>query len=78
VPGASVADVWQLIAGSVAVHSGEPPELKVTVPVASPGRPATETVSCVPYGMLAGAAASVIDVAALVTVKLAPVAVAGL
>ena len=74
-PGASVADVWQLIAGRSALHSGDPPEEKVTVPVASPGRPATESVSCAPYATLDGAADSVKVGFALVTVKLAPVAV---
>ena len=77
-PGASVEAVWQLIAGKVAVQSEEPPEEKVTVPVASTGSPATDRVSCDPYGMDAGDADSVIAVSALVTVKLAPVAVAGL
>ena len=75
-PGVSVAGVAQLTAGSVATQSVEPPDLKVTVPVAPAGRPDTETVSLVPKGMLAGAAVSVIEVLALVTVKLAPVAVA--
>jgi hypothetical protein len=72
----SVVDVAQLIAGRVATHSVDAPDVKVTVPVAPAGSPETETVSAVPYGMLAGAAASLIEVGALVTVKLAPVAVA--
>jgi hypothetical protein len=75
-PGISDVGVAQLNAGSVVAQSVDPPEVKVTVPVAPAGSPATETVSLVPYGMLAGAAASVIDVLALVMVKLAPVAVA--
>ena len=77
-PGTSVVDVWQLIADNAAMQSTEPPDLKVTVPVASPGRPATDSVSFAPYAMVAGAADSVIAVSALVTVKLAPIAVAPL
>jgi hypothetical protein len=76
VPGASVVDVAQLEGGSVATQSVDPPDAKVTVPAIPAGSPETETVSAVPYGMLAGAADSVIEVLALVTVKLAPVAVA--
>jgi hypothetical protein len=49
--------------------------VKVSVPVAPPDNPETERVSCAPKVMLAGDALSVIDVDALVTVKLAPVAV---
>jgi hypothetical protein len=76
VAGVSVVDVAQLTAGNVATQSVDAPDVNVTVPVAPAGRPETDTVSAVPYGMLAGAAASFIDVGALVTVKLAPVAVA--
>jgi hypothetical protein len=68
--------VAQLRAGRVATQSVEPPDVKVTVPVAPAGSPVTETLSLVPNGMLAGAALSVIEVLALVMVKLAPVAVA--
>lgn len=75
-PGVSVVDVAQLVAGSVATHSVVPPNLNVIVPVAFTGSPDVESVSAVPYGMVAGAADSVIDVVALVTVKLAPVATA--
>ena len=75
-PGVSAVEVAQLNAGSVATHRVDPPDVKVTPPVAPPGSPATDSVSAVPYGMLAGAADSIIDVAALVTVKLAPIAVA--
>ena len=74
-PGVSVVDVWQLSAGRSAVHSVDPPEVKVTLPVASPGRPASDSVSAVPNGTLAGAADSVKDGSALVTMKPAPVAV---
>ena len=70
-----MTDVWQLVAGSVAVHSVDPPEANVTVPVAVPGSPATDSVSCAPYAMLAGAADSVNVELAFTTVKLAPVAV---
>ena len=73
--GASVDDVSQLVAGSVATQSVDPPDVKVTVPVAFAGRPVTDSVSAVPYAMLAGAADSVKVGSALVTVKLAPVAV---
>jgi hypothetical protein len=74
--GVSVVDVAQLSAGNVATQSVVAPDVNVTVPVAPAGRPATDTVSAVPYGMTAGAADSFIEVLALVTVKLAPVAVA--
>lgn len=72
----SVVRVAQLNAGNVATQSVDPPVVNVTVPVAPTGKPATDTVSAVPYGMLAGAADSLMDVGALVIVKLAPVAVA--
>jgi hypothetical protein len=74
-PGTRVLDVAQLVAGRVAVQSVDPPEVKVTVPVAPFVKPETESVSLVPYGMLAGAADSVIAMLARVTVKLAPDAV---
>jgi hypothetical protein len=74
--GVSVVAVAQLIAGNVAVQSVDAPDVNVTVPVAPTGRPATDTVSAVPNGMIEGDADSVIDVPAFVTVKLAPVAVA--
>ena len=73
-PGGRVVAVWQLVVGNVAVHSVEPPEVKVTVPVASSGSPVIERVSCMPNAIVDGAANSVIDVSASVTVKLAPVA----
>lgn len=75
VAGTSDVDVEQLVAGSVATHSVEPPDLNVTVPVAPPGKPDTDSVSLVPNGTLAGAADSVIVVLDNVTVKAAPVAV---
>ncbi len=75
-PGVSVVDVAQLVAGNVATQSVAPPDLNVIVPLAFTGRPEVESVSAVPYGMVAGAANSVIDVVALVTVKIAPVATA--
>ena len=74
VPGASVVAVWQLVAVSVATQSVVAPDVNVTVPVASPGSPLTDSVSCDPNGMLAGAADFVIAVSACVTAKLAPVA----
>ena len=55
-PGASVVDVRQLSAGRVATQRIAPPEVKVTVPVASPARPVTDNVSCEPNTMLAGEA----------------------
>jgi hypothetical protein len=76
VPGVSVVEVAQLVAGSVATQSAVPPDLNVMVPEAFTGRPVVDSVSAVPYGMVAGAADSDIDVLALVTLKLAPVAVA--
>jgi hypothetical protein len=75
VPGTKLADVAQLAAGSVATHSVAPPEVKVTVPVAVPESPETESVSLAPNAMLDGDADSVIDVEAGVIVKCAPVAV---
>ena len=72
----SVAGVAQLVAGNAATQSVDPLDANVTVPAAPAGRPADDTVSAVPYGMLAGAADSVMEVPAFVTVKLAPVAVA--
>ena len=50
----------------------DPPEVKVTVPVAPAGKPATDSVSCAPNPIDGGDADSVIDVSALVTMKLAP------
>ncbi len=74
VPGARLVEVWQLVTGKVAVQSVAPPDVNVTVPDAVPGSPATDSVSCVPYAIDAGAADLVIDVSALLTAKLAPVA----
>ena len=74
-PGASEVDVEQLAAGSVATHSVDPPEVNVKVPVAPAGSPETDSESAVPKGTLDGAADSVMEVLASVTVKLAPVAV---
>jgi hypothetical protein len=67
--------VEQLVAGSVATQRVEPPEVNVTVPVAPPGKPDTDSVSLVPNGTLDGAADSVIVVLDSVTVNAAPVAV---
>ena len=58
------------------VQSVDPPEVKVTIPIAPPGNPVTDSVSCDPYPIDAGDADSLIAVSALVTVKLAPIAVA--
>ena len=76
VPGKSVPDVVQLVAGRMAVHSVVLPERNVIVPVASPGSPDTDNVTAVPYATLAGAADSVKTVGAGVTTKDAPVATA--
>jgi hypothetical protein len=62
------------VAGSVAVQRKMPPSVNVTVPVAPPGSPVTESVSSVPKAMVAGAAVSVIDVPTVLMVKSAPVA----
>jgi hypothetical protein len=59
VPAPSDVAVWQLVAGIVATHSVEPPELNVTVPVAPAVRPESDSVSCEPYTIDDGAAASV-------------------
>jgi hypothetical protein len=48
VPGKSVADVAQLVAGRVTVHNVVLPDVNVTVPLALPGSPDTETVTAVP------------------------------
>ena len=69
VPAASVDAVWQLVDDSDAMHSVNPPEEKVTVPVAPTGRPATDSVSRAPKTIDAGAAASVSDGVALVIVS---------
>ena len=65
-----MAEVEQLVAGKLTTQSVDPPEVNVTVPVAPPGKPDTETVSLVPYWTLDGAADSVIEVLDNVTVKL--------
>ena len=70
-----MATVWQLVADRDATHSVVLPEVNVTVPVAPAGNPSAETVSVDPYTMLAGAADSLSVTVALVTAKLAPVAV---
>jgi hypothetical protein len=69
VPAPSVAAVWQLVNGMVATQSVEPPELNVTVPVAPAGSPESDSVSCEPYTMDDGAAASVKVGVALVMVR---------
>jgi hypothetical protein len=51
-----------------------PPSENVTVPVAPPGIPVTESVSTAPKEMVAGAAVSVIEVPTVLTVNCAPVA----
>jgi hypothetical protein len=71
-PGTSVVAVWQLFAARVAVQRADPPDVKVTVPVAPIGNPVTDSVSCDPKPIDGGEADSVIDVSALVTTKLAP------
>lgn len=69
VPAARVLAVWQFVAGSVVTHNVDPPEAKVTVPVAPAGRPEAESVSCAPKTIVAGAADSVKDGVALVIVS---------
>lgn len=68
-PPPSVVAVRQLVAGSVAMQSVEPPDVKVTVPVAAPGRPETARVSCEPYTIEPGVADSVNDGVALMIVS---------
>ena len=58
VPAARVLAVWQFVAGSVVTHNVDPPEAKVTVPVAPAGRPEAESVSCAPKTIGAGAGRS--------------------
>jgi hypothetical protein len=69
VPAPSVAAVRQLAVGIVTTHNVEPPELNVTVPVAPAGRPESDNVSCEPYTIDDGAAASVKVGVALVIVS---------
>jgi hypothetical protein len=47
-PGANEVPVAHEVAGSVTLQSVVPPEVKVTVPVALPWSPATDSVSAVP------------------------------
>jgi hypothetical protein len=47
------------VAGRVAVHSVVDPEVNVTVPVAPEGRPDTDRVTTVPWGVDVGFAAAV-------------------
>jgi len=68
-PAASVDAVWQLVAGMSATQSVAPPDAKVTVPVAPAGSPESDSVSCEPYTMDDGAAASVKVGVALVIVS---------
>ena len=68
----------QLVAGSVAVQSTVPPELKVMVPVAPVGRPGANSVITLPLCVLFGETFTVIVVSALMTVNDAPLAVATL
>ena len=62
----SEVDVVQLVAGNVAVQRVEPPAVKVTVPVAAPGRPLSASVELAPYATLAGVALAVNEVEAFV------------
>jgi hypothetical protein len=48
VAGVNVEEVSQLSAGKLAVHRVVVPEVKLTVPVAFPGRPETESVTALP------------------------------
>ena len=51
------------------MQSVDPPEVKVTVPVAAPGSPAAASVSCEPYTIELGVADSVNVGVALVIVS---------
>lgn len=62
VPPARPDDVVQLVVGRIAEHSVEPPDAKVTVPVAAPGRPLSASVEVDPYGTVDGAALAVNEV----------------
>jgi hypothetical protein len=62
VPPGSPVDVVQLVVGSVTAHSVEPPDAKVTVPVAPPGRPDSASIELDPYGTVDGVALAVNDV----------------
>ena len=69
VPAASVVAVGHVVAGRRAVHSVCPPDAKVTLPVASPGRPAAASAELVPNDTLEGVALAVNEVAVRVTVR---------
>jgi hypothetical protein len=56
------ADVVQLVVGSVTAHNVAPPEAKVTVPLAPPGRPVSASMELDPYGTVDGVALAVNDV----------------
>jgi hypothetical protein len=58
-----------VVVGKEATHSVEPPDAKVTDPVAAPGSPVALRLSLSPYVMLVGLAAVVNDVAARPTVN---------
>jgi hypothetical protein len=61
--------VAHVVAGRVAVHSVEPPDAKVTVPVDTPGSPLSASVEPVPNATVAGVAVAVKDVA-MATIRL--------
>jgi hypothetical protein len=64
-----VVAVGHVFVGRVTVHRVAPPDAKVTVPVATPGRPLAANVELVPKETLEGVALAVNDVVACVTVS---------
>jgi hypothetical protein len=60
-------EVLQVVPGNATTHSVEPPEDMVTVPVAAPGSPLSESVELEPYGTDEGVAPAVNDVDSGVT-----------
>ena len=81
-PTGSEVDVWQLVAGRVAVHRlGCPDELNTTVPVAEAGRPDSARVAAVPWGMVADEPPFTVivkDVVATMAALIDPVVAGGL
>ena len=62
----------QLSVGMVALHNVVAPEVKVTVPVAPPGRLEADSDTVSPYEVELGAADAFKDVGSFVIVKLVP------
>jgi hypothetical protein len=66
---ARVVKVEQSVAGSIAVQSVFPPDVKATVPVAVPAKPVSASVDAVPNATLDGVALAANEGVACVTVS---------